>query len=75
LYQESLKTTVSQNGSSCGSEFGGKPDATGGNGSGSKDDGTTGGDPDKQKTGGGNGSKTKAKGSSKSRKYLVPWSL
>ncbi|MCW6541003.1 hypothetical protein ND440_02370 [Yersinia ruckeri] len=75
LYQESLKTTGYPDGSSSGSESGGKQDASEGNLSGSEDNGATGGDPDKQKMGVGNGPKTKAKGSSKSRKYLVPWSL
>lgn len=75
LYQESLKTTGHPDSSSSGSESGGKQDASKGNISGSEDDRATGGEPDKPKMGVGNGLKTKAKGSSKSRKYLVPWSL
>ncbi|MFE8102023.1 hypothetical protein RBA71_11045 [Brenneria goodwinii] len=71
LYQESLKPTVSPD----GSDSKGKQDTSGENHFGPENDGATGRGPGKQKTDRGNVPKTKAKGSSKSRKYLVPWSL
>ncbi|WP_338804054.1 hypothetical protein WDV76_20335 [Xenorhabdus griffiniae] len=75
LYQESLKSTISPDGSSSGSESKEKQSTSGGNNSGPENNGTTGSGSRKQKTDGGNDHKTKAKGSSKSRKYLIPWPL
>ncbi|WP_054178620.1 hypothetical protein [Trabulsiella odontotermitis] len=75
LYQESLKRTVTSDGGTAGSESEGRQDKSWGGHSGSEGDGGAGSDPSKQKTDERNSPKTKAKGSSRSRKYLVPWSL